>query len=141
MSHKIEGAGGTKGGFSQFFIGLGMMGVGFYMLLSKIVVSSGFGMGQSLYRHRNVAGSAMNMNLTTGMIFVPMIIGIMWIFYNSKSWGGWTLAGVSLAAMIFGVISSLKISMQTMSSFDLIVILVLAFGGLGFFFRSLKKYE
>lgn len=141
MNHKIEGPGGTKGGFKQFFAGLAMMGVGFYMLLSKIMVSSSFGMGYSLYKYQNFANTGMNMNLTTGTIFIPMIIGIMWIFYNSKSIWGWAITVISLVAMIFGVLTSLKISMQNMSSFDLITILILAFGGLGLFMRSLKNYE
>lgn len=42
---KIKGAGGTEGGIRDFFLGLFMMGVGFYMLLNKIVITSGFGMG------------------------------------------------------------------------------------------------
>lgn len=140
MKHNIEGPGGSKGGFGQFFAGLGMMGVGFYLLLSKIMVSSSFGMGHSLYRYSH-ASSGMNLSVTTGTIFIPMIIGIMWIFYDAKSIWGWALSVISLAAMIFGVITSLKISMQHMTSFDLIVILVLAFGGAGLFARSLKKYS
>jgi len=136
----IQGAGGTDGGIGQFFLGIFMMGVGFYMLLSKIVVTSGFGMGYSLYRFGGGgAGAAGGFGLTTGMIFIPMIFGIAWIFYNAKSVWAWMLTLTSLGAMIFGVIASLKIRMTTMSSFDLIVILILAFGGLGFFLRSLKK--
>ncbi len=134
----MKGAGGTEGGLRDFFIGLTMMGVGFYMLLSKIVVSSSFGMGHRLY---HMKGAGMNFGLTTGMIFIPMIIGIGMIFYNAKSIWGWALSGISLAAMIFGVISSTTIRLQTMSSFDLIVILVLSFGGIGVFLRSLKKAE
>lgn len=134
----MKGAGGTEGGLRDFFIGLTMMGVGFYMLLSKIVVSSSFGMGHRLYSYK---AAGMNMGLTTGMIFIPMIIGIGMIFYNAKSIWGWALSGISLAAMIFGVISSTTIRLQSMSSFDLIVILVLSFGGVGIFLRSLKKAE
>lgn len=134
----MKGAGGTEGGLRDFFVGLSMMAIGFYMLLSKIVVSSSFGMGHRLY-HVKTAG--MNFGLTTGMVFIPMIIGIGMIFYNAKSIWGWFISGISVAAMIFGVISSTTIRLQTMSSFDLIVILVLAFGGVGLFLRSLKKAE
>ncbi len=134
----MRGAGGTDGGLASFFAGLGMMGVGFYMLLSKIIVNVNFGMGNQLYHYKS-AGGAINMGLTTGMIFIPMIIGIGMIFYNYKSIFGWALSCISLAAMIFGVISSTTIRMQTMTSFDLIVILVLAFGGSGLFLRSLSS--
>lgn len=128
----LKGAGGTAGGTGGFLTGLIMMSVGFYMLLSKIIITSGFGMGSSIYRF----GGAYN--LTTGMILIPLIIGIMMIFYNSKKPWGWVLSIASIAAMIFGVISTVQIRMQTMSSFDAIIIFVLAFGGLGMFLRSLK---
>jgi hypothetical protein len=128
----LKGAGGTSGGTGGFFTGLIMMSVGFYMLLSKIIITSGFGMGSSIYRF----GGAYN--LTTGMILIPLIIGIMMIFYNSKKIWGWVLSIASIAAMIFGVISTVQIRMQTMSSFDAIIIFLLAFGGLGMFLRSLK---
>lgn len=39
-----------------------------------------------------------------------------------------------------GVIASLSMSLRTMPAFELICILVLAFGGLGLFLRSLRSY-
>lgn len=47
----------------------------------------------------------------------------------------------SITALIFGIISSVRFSLRTMSSYDLIVILVLAIGGLGLFLRSLKAID
>ncbi len=135
---RSKGAGGTKGGVPSFFVGLGMMGIGFYLLLSKIILTSNFGMGYRLYHHANMLGSGMNFGITTGMILVPLIIAIGWIFYNAKSVWAWSLATISLGAMIFGVITSLKISMQPMNSFDFIMISILAFGGLGLLLRSLR---
>ena len=67
-----------------------------------------------------------------------MIIGIIMIFYNGKSVFGWLLAGLSMAALLFGVIASTSIRMHSMSAFDATVIFVLAFGGLGLLLRSIK---
>ena len=47
----------------------------------------------------------------------------------------------SMTALIFGVISSIRFSFKTMTAFELIVILVLAIGGLGVFLRSLKTID
>lgn len=134
---EFKGAGGTSGGVKSFFTGLALMAIGFYMLLNKIVVTSSFGMGYSLYRF----GASGGYSITSGMIFVPMIIGIIMIFYNSKNIWGWVLSLLSFAAMIFGVISSVQIRMQTMPLLDAIIIFVLAFGGLGVFLRSLKSLK
>ncbi len=132
----MKGAGGTSGGIGQFFIGLAMMSGGFYLLLNAISVNTYFGM------HRNIFGFSVfgsSMGVTGGMIMIPMIFGIGMIFFNGKTWLGWLLFLGSLAAMIFGVISSIHFQLRSMSAFELIVILVLAFGGLGLFLRSLKN--
>jgi len=134
----MRGAGGTSGGLGSFFIGLIMMCGGFYMLLNAITVTSSFGMGMRLYGFSAMGGSY---NITSGMIMIPFMFGVGLIFYNSKNILGWILSLGSITALIFGVISSIRFSFRTMTSFDLIVILVLAMGGLGLFLRSLKTLD
>ena len=134
----MRGAGGTSGGLGQFFIGLIMMCGGFYLLLNAITVSSSFGMGMRLYGFSAMGG---NYNITSGMVMIPFMFGVGIIFYNSKNLLGWILALGAITALIFGVISSIRFSFRTMTSFDLIVILVLSIGGLGLFLRSLKKID
>jgi len=134
----MRGAGGTSGGLGQFFIGLIMMCGGFYMLLNAINVTSNFGMGSRLYGFSAMGG---NLNITSGMIMIPFMFGVGLIFYNSRNILGWILSIGSIAGLIFGVISSIRFSFRTMTSFDLIVILVLAIGGLGLFLRSLKTLD
>jgi hypothetical protein len=127
----MQGAGGTSGGTGQFFLGLVMMCGGFYLLLNGIVVSSAFGWGTRLF---GIGG----VGITGGIILIPLIIGVGVIFYNARNALGWLLALGALAAMVFGVIASLSLSLRTMTAFELICILVLAFGGLGLFLRSLR---
>jgi len=134
----MRGAGGTSGGLGHFFIGLIMMCGGFYLLLNAITVTSSFGMGSRLYGFSAMGG---NMSITSGMIMIPFIFGLGFIFYNSKNIFGWILTLGSLTGLIFGVISSIRFSFKTMTAFDLIVILVLAIGGLGLFLRSLKSLD
>ncbi len=134
----MRGAGGTSGGLGSFFIGLIMMCGGFYMLLNAITVTSSFGMGTRLYGFSAMGGSY---NVTSGMIMIPFIFGVGLIFYNSKNIFGWILSVGSITGLIFGVISSIRFSFKTMTSFDLIVILILAIGGLGLFLRSLKALD
>ena len=134
----IKGAGGTRGGIGQFFLGLGMMCGGFYMLLNSIVVNSSFGFGYPLYSVPMFGGMYA---VTSGMIMIPFLIGVGIIFYNRRNLLGWILACGSLVAMIFGVIASIHFQFRSMSAFDLIVILVLAFGGVGLFLRSLSDSD
>lgn len=131
----MKGAGGTQGGTGQFFMGLAMMCGGFYLLFNAIQVSSSFGLGYGLYR---VNAFGQGMSITTGMVILPFIIGIVMVFFDAKSKLAWLLSLGSLTALIVGVISSIQFHFKSMSAFELIVILVLAFGGLGLFLRSLK---
>jgi hypothetical protein len=134
----MRGAGGTSGGLGNFFIGLIMMCGGFYMLLNAINVTSSFGMGMRLYGFSAMGGQY---NITSGMVMIPFMFGVGLIFYNGRNFLGWILSIGSIAALIFGVISSIRFSFRTMTSFDLIVILILAMGGLGLFLRSLKTLD
>ena len=125
-------AGGTNGGAGSFFIGLAMMVVGFYLLLRGITVRPQFGMGGQMF---SVGGFP----VTTGMILVPFVFGVGFIFYNGRSILGWFLAIASILSLIAGVIASINFSLVGISAFDLIVILVLLFGGIGLFLRSLAS--
>jgi len=128
----MRGAGGSDGGEISFLLGLIMMCGGFYLLLNAVVVRAGFELGYSLY-------SFSGFNVTSGLVMIPFIFGIGIIFYNSKNVLGWLLAGGSLVGLIFGVIASVNFRFRAMTAFDLIVIFVLCFGGIGLFLRSLRK--
>ena len=134
----MNGAGGTSGGVGLFFIGLLMMCGGFYMLLNAITVTSNFGFNARLYGFSGFGG---NVGITGGMIMIPFMFGVGLIFFNAKNLIGWLLSIGSVTALIFGVISTVQFNLRTMSAFELIVILVLAVGGLGLFLRSLKAID
>lgn len=124
----MRGAGGSSG---RFFLGLAMMCAGFYLLFQAIGVSAGFGLGSRLYGWSG-------MDVTGGMLLLPFIIGVALVFYNARNALGWLLALGALAALLAGVLGSLQFSLRSMSAFDLIVMLVLAVGGLGLFLGSLR---
>lgn len=130
----MRGAGGTSGGIGQFFIGFIMLCGGIYLLLNAITVTSHFGLGMRLY-------GIGRYGVTSGMILIPFMFGVGFVFYNSKNLIGWLLSIGSLVALVFGVISTLQFSFRHMSAFDLVTILVLTVGGLGLFLRSLKTID
>jgi uncharacterized protein len=130
----MKGAGGTQGGIGLFLLGFVMMSAGFYLLLRSISVSSHWGLGSSLYQWGGFS-------LTSGMVLIPFIFGIGFIFFNGRSLVGWLLTLGSSSALILGVIASVDFRFRQMTAFDLITILVLAIGGLGLFLRSLTSVE
>ncbi len=126
------GAGGSEGGNTRFFTGLVMLVAGLYMFLTSVHVN--FHLGYSIYR----AGS---FDVTSGMIFIPFMIGIGLVFFNSRNVWGWVLAIGSLVILIFGVVSTTQITLRRMDAFTLIIILVLMVGGLGMFLSSFRNYS
>jgi hypothetical protein len=130
----FSGAGGSKGGVGRFFIGLVMIVAGGYLFFDSIRVTHNFGFGRALFSYGGF-------DLTTGMVLVPFIFGVGIIFYNAKNWLGWLLAGASLVMLAFGIIASIRFRFQSMSAFDLMVILVLFVGGIGLFLSSLREYD
>jgi hypothetical protein len=129
MSYKD--AGGTPGGAGRFFLGLAMMIAGGYLFLSSIRVHHFMSFGHGLFSFGSVS-------VTTGMILIPLILGVGVIFHNARNPLGWLLAAGSLLALCVGVIASIRFSLAGMSLFDLLVILTLLAGGAGLFLSSLK---
>ncbi|MEL7465897.1 MAG: hypothetical protein AAFN79_17635 [Pseudomonadota bacterium] len=128
----MRGAGGSDGGVVTYFLGLGMMIAGGYLLLNNIIVAPPrLGLGRALY-------SFGGFSITSGMVFIPFALGVGLIFYKGKSWLGWGLAAGSILALVVGVVASTQLIFTRLSAFDLIVIFVLVAGGLGLFLRSLK---
>lgn len=128
-----RGAGGSEGGLWRFLIGLAMMIGGGYLFLDSIRIHGGFHWGRGLY---NIGG----IHLTSGIVLIPGIFGVGIIFYNAKNPLGWILSGGSLLALTFGVIRSIRFNLAGISAFDLIIMLILLFGGLGLFISSLKDF-
>lgn len=104
----------------RYFIGMGMLIGGGYLLLEAIQVTWGY----PLY---HLGG----FNITSGYMLIPFIFGVIMLFYNERNPLGWILAFGSVVALVFGVISSTRFSFRQMSLIELIVILVCCFGGLG----------
>jgi hypothetical protein len=129
----IKGAGGSQGGLGRFFLGLGMFIAGAYLLLSAIQVTNNFYFGYGLF---SVGG----FQITSGIIFIPFMIGVGILFFNSSNIIGWLLAIGSVLLMIIGVISSTHLSLRPMSAFELIMITGLLAGGMGLFFSSFRNY-
>ena len=127
----FKNAGGTDGGSMRFLIGLIMMSGG-YLLLPSIIVDPSFGLGSYVF-------SIGNFLVTRGLVIVPFLFSIGIVFYNSDNKLGWLLPLGSLTALVFGVFANLNIRFTSMSAFDLVVILVLFVGGIGWLLGSLRR--
>ena len=121
---KIEGAGGTPGGIYTFLFGLGMTIGGGFLFVNHVKVGYGFWH----FFGRN----------TQGLMLIPLIVGIGFLFFNSKSIIGWALTGGGALIIFLGIIVNLRLYFPRTSLFNLLVMLVLLVGGIGLMLRSLR---
>ncbi len=118
----------AKNELLQFLAGLAMLAAGLFIFSQKVTVSSGFfGYGW------RIGGFYMS----NGLIIVPLIIGIVWMFATEGSFASkvFTAAGVFL--IVIAIIMTTNISLTRMTLYEWVLILVLIFGGAGLLARIL----
>lgn len=104
--------------FLQFLIGLAMLVAGGYWFLASVTVTTGF-YGLTLGGFR----------LNGGLVVVPFIAGIIWLFLNFDSIGAKILTGLGLLVILASVIMSTRFIFQSRSLYEYLIMLVLIFGG------------
>src|SRR5687767_8489880 len=124
-SRARQGAGGTPGGVGQFFVGLIMAGVGAYLILNQVQVTTSF------WRFGQYGGF--------GLTLLPLLAGVAFLFYNGRSVVGWLLTSVGAAIILANVLMNMDIYFRQTTLFNTLVMLGLLFGGLGLIARSLKS--
>lgn len=112
----------------QFFIGVILLGVGLFMLSKRVMVHS------SWYVWR-IGG----FDLSSGTITIPLIIGIIWYFFNSKSIAPKIIITLSVIFIVVSIIMSVRIHFVTTSMFDYILILGMSAAGAGLLLKTLFK--
>ena len=125
MDVKPRGAGGTPGGCGEFLLGLAMAVAGGYFLTSRVSVTTGawnFG-GYNAF----------------GLSLVPLILGIVLVFFNGRSILGWLLVFAGAVVILGGILLNLQVYFQHTSLFELVVMLVLLFGGIGLLARAVRS--
>jgi hypothetical protein len=78
----LGNAGGTKGGAGGFFVGIGLVGLGMYLLMRNILVSSSFSLGMGLF-HVPMAGHTQA--IPAGLFVMSSLVGVALVFFNGKS--------------------------------------------------------
>lgn len=104
--------------------GVGMLIVGLFILSQKVIVYTGF---------YSILGFRMN----SGLIMIPFIIAIVWLFASGGSFGAKVLTCLSVAFIVISIVMSVSVYLMSMTLFDWVVLIVLIFGGLGMIIRAL----
>lgn len=113
-----------------FFGGLAMLVAGLYWLTSKVSVSSSF-FGGSI--------SLGGFNLNSGLIVVPFIACIVWLFVNPDSFPAKVCVVLSVILIIAAIIMNTHLHMRPTSLFEYLLMLIFIFGGGGMVMKVLTN--
>lgn len=108
----------AKNELMQFVAGIIMLVVGLYIFSQKVIVFSGF---------FSFGGG----RFSSGLIVVPLIIGIVWMFVSGANFASKVFTVLAAIIIIASVVMTTNIHLSAMTLYDWILILVLIFGGAG----------
>jgi hypothetical protein len=76
-------------------------------------------------------------HVSSGMVIIPFLIGIIWKVINPESYGALIVMGLGLLCILLTIIMGVRIHFTTTSLFDYILMFGLTAVGLGFLIKSL----
>jgi hypothetical protein len=130
-----KGSGGTEGGIFLFVTGFLLSFVGLWFFLSNVNVSTGsLGFFSGL-----ISRSGFN-TTSTGIVFVPMFLGVLVLFYNANLKWAWLLFYAGLGLIVIEILSRIQFLMNIKTS-HLIMMLGMMAAGIGMMIRSFKDYS
>ena len=132
----VRGAGGTPGGTWLFFTGLVLSAVGLWFFLSNVhVVTRDVGLVSGMFS-RGMFGGGMPA-MSTGIVFAPIFVGLVLLFYDARLKWGWALFYTGLAVIVIEILSRIQFLMSIRTS-NLLLMLGMIAAGIGMMLRSFR---
>ena len=100
---------------ASFLIGLVLLGAGIYWVLNSFV------------------------SLATGLMLVPLLIGIGLLFFLDRKWIGWVVVAIGLLAILVTLLTSVRFRPITASLWQYVVMFGMIAAGCGLVARGLLK--
>ena len=114
--------------FSQIFIGILLLGIGLYILSTRVIVHSNW------YVWR-----IGNLDISSGAVTIPLIIGVIWCVIDPKSIIAKILTTLSAIFIVVSIILSVRLNFISTSLFIYILIFGLIAVGSGLLLKNLFR--
>lgn len=115
--------GGHEGGEGYFLGGIALVIAGLYFFMDSVHVTSGqFGAISRMVGRKGMETTSM------GIVFLPFLIGVGVLFYDSSKKWGWWLAGLGLIMLVIEMVSRIQFRMDIKSSTFLLMFCFIAAG-------------
>ncbi len=103
-----------------FLAGMAMLVAGLYWFMSKVSVTSSFFGGTMNFG---------NMEVSSGLIVVPFIATIIWLFIDPDSFFAKIFVGLSVILIIAAIIMNTQLRFKQTNLYEYLLMLVFIFGG------------
>ena len=110
----------------EFVIGIILLSVGLFMLSMRVRVYSGWFAGFTI-------GS---FHVASGVVTIPLIIGIVWYVMNTKSVLAKWLCILGSIIIVVSIIMSIQINWVSSTLFEYLLIFILSAVGLGLILKT-----
>lgn len=112
----------------DFFLGLLLLGIGLFMVFQMTDVRTSW--------HTWYIGS---WGVPTGVVAIPLLIGIGMLFFNSKSIIGWIVSVLGIAIILVTIIMSVEFVFRRTSLFLYLLMFGTILAGTGLLLKSLFR--
>ncbi len=110
----------------EFVIGIILLSIGLFMLSMRVRVYSGWFAGFTI-------GS---FHVASGVVTIPLIIGIVWYVMNTKSRLAKWLCMLGSIIIVVSIIMSIQINWVSSTLFEYLLIFILSAVGLGLILKT-----
>ena len=121
-----ESKGREKGNILTFFVGIIIFGLGTFLIFQNTTISSSFGLSRMI-----------GFEPPFGLVLLPLIIGIIVLFFNEKSFLGWLLVIFGVLIILLGILMCLQISFRRTTLFIAIIMYGITSAGIGITLKGL----
>ncbi len=116
---------------AELLIGLVLIGAGVFWILNSFVVTFSWG---SLW-----TGFGINMGIATGLMLVPLLIGIGLLFFLDRKWIGWVVVSIGLLAILVTLLTSVRFRPISATLWQYVVMFGMVAAGVGLVLRALLR--
>ncbi|MGN1344410.1 MAG: hypothetical protein ACI4U3_07505 [Traorella sp.] len=112
----------------EFVIGVVLLTIGLFIFSKKVYIHNDW-----------ITFRIGSMDLSSGLVTLPLIIGVIWQFYDSKSNGAKWMMILGGIFIVISVLMSIRITFMSTSLFDYLLMFGLIGAGTGILLRVISK--
>ena len=120
------GGGRERGNILTFFTGIVIFCIGAFMIFQNTTISTSFGLSRMI-----------GFEPPFGVVLLPLIIGIIILFFNENSILGWILVIVGVLIILVGILMGLQITFRRTTLFVTLIMYGMTAAGIGITLKGL----